>query len=234
MGGAAVPVGGSNGIGAPGTHPAARWRTRAANRGGAAPSLYGNYRMTWGYVVYSYLFLPAAFLGYLWLGFWAVRRITRASLPRFAKGITIVLLVAVLLALPFGDMVLGHYRLAELCKSEAGVKINRVVKLDKKFVSPEGWPRTELVPGGPGLLIAGRYAQRVTQEDMVGWPKIVKIRIEIRDETNGDVLGEVIDFGYAGGWLANQLPGHSYGNNCPDPREKRTLLQKSLFRSDNE
>lgn len=187
--------------------------------------------MTWGYVFFSYVLIPAVFLAYLWLGFWTVRRIAKAALPVLARGLAVVLLVAVFVAVPFGDEIVGRYRFAALCKSDAAVRINRVVTLDRKYMSPEGWPLTEHTPGRPGLRIAGRYVLRSSDEEVFSLPKIWRSVTEIRDEVTSDVLGEIVDFGYSGGWLVQQLPGHPHGENCPSLREKRTSLQKAVFQS---
>jgi hypothetical protein len=187
--------------------------------------------MTWGYVFFAYVLIPAAFVAYLWLGIWSVRRVARATLPVLARGLATLLLVAVFVAVPFGDEIVGRYRFAQLCESEAAMKVYRVASLEPKYLRADGWPTSELLPDRSGIWIARRYVQRVSQQEIFARPKIVKTRTEIRDEVTSDVLGEIVDFGYSGGWLVQQLPGHAYGENCPSLREKRASLQKAVFPS---
>lgn len=186
--------------------------------------------MTWKYVLYSYALLPLIVLGYLAFGSWALWRISRGSISAWTKlPLSLIFLVA-FLVVPFGDEIVGRYRFAALCKSDAVVRISRVVTLDRKYMSPEGWPLTEHVPGRPGLRIAGRYVLQGSDEEVFAFPRIWRSVTEIRDEIGGGVLGEVVDYKYTGGWLAQWLPGHRSAETCPELSEKRVPLNRAVFR----
>lgn len=207
---------------------------RASHQEGATlgpHSIHGTGSVTWTYVLYSYALLPLVALTYLVLASWVLRRISKASVSAWTRLLLSLVFVVVFLVIPFGDDAIGRHRFAQLCDSQAAMKIYRVALLEPKYLRADGWPTPEeLLPDRTEILIARRYAQRGSREEVFAWPKIARVRTEMRDELTGDVLGEIVDFGYSGGWLVQQLPGHPYGKNCPEIREKRTSLQKAVFR----
>lgn len=179
--------------------------------------------MTWAYVFYSYILLPAVALAYIVVGVWLTYRVAsrrRAMFSKFASAITIPL---IFLLVPTADVVVGRATFAQLCKSEAATKVFRTVTLDQNYRRSDGSLKTEILPGSVGYKISDRYVMMFSEDQVLAWPRIVRAKTEIRDTRQGDVLGEVVNFRYWGGWLVHQMPGHLSADSCPNMRDRSDI-----------
>jgi hypothetical protein len=186
--------------------------------------------MTWIYFLYSYVLVPGLVLAYVLVGIWLVWRI--ASKPRLwiAKIGVAMLMAFLLLAVPGGDILIGRMKFSSLCQKEALVKVFRTVSLDAKFLSNDGTPKKQYVPGSSASKIADKYEMFFLDEQVFTWPRIEKSVVNIRDVERGDTLGQVINFRYWGGWVIQHLPGHHSAESCPELKG-RTSLERLVFRS---
>lgn len=186
--------------------------------------------MTWAAFSFGYVLIWLLALGYVLLALWATHRVARKP-KHFARKLLLASLVGlVFIAIPTWDIAFGRVRMSTLCSTEAGVRVHRAVALDKKYLSDDGSPRTERVIGKAAYRIGQQYIMSSTQDEVSSSPRITKSRTEIRDTRNDELLGEVVDFRYWGGWVVNQLPGQPRAITCPQLRQDRGSLDRLVFR----
>lgn len=186
--------------------------------------------MTWGYVLYGYLLLPALALAYVIVGAWAAFKVGSKLKWWVAKLGAAVITTLLFLAVPSADVIVGKAQFSNLCETEAAVRVFRTVTLDDKYFLSDGSPKTAMMVGRPGLLIAERYQLTSSREEVVTWPRVQKSLTRISDNEQGDVLGELVDFHYWGGWLVQQLPFHASAESCPQLKGRRSI-ERLVFRS---
>jgi hypothetical protein len=187
--------------------------------------------MTWGYVFYVFVLLPLVAVAYLLLAGYLIYRAVKHGKKQAWRISAAILLPVIFAGALFGDALVGRLRFFHLCDAEASTNIHRVVTLDKKYFRADGFPMRELLPARDGFRIASHYTMRFSEEQVFAWPKIIKTRVQIKDEANGDVLGEAVNFRYWGGWLVEWLPGHRQADACPRPPGERVSLEKLVFKS---
>lgn len=185
--------------------------------------------MTWGYVLYGYLLLPALALAYVMVAAWAALKVSSKLKWWLAKLSAAVITALVFLVVPTGDAFVGRMKFTNLCESSAGIHVFRTVHLDAKHLRNDGSPKKELLLGRSEYKIADQYVVGFSDEEVLHWPRITRFRTEIRDTKQDEVLGEVINFHYWGGWLANQLPMHRSAESCPQVNNQ-TSLDRAVFR----
>jgi hypothetical protein len=185
--------------------------------------------MTWAAFSFGYVLIPLVALAYVLLASWATYRITRKPKLFGRKVLAASLVGLFFIAIPTWDIALGRLELTTLCKSEATVRVFRAVPLDKQYLSDDGSPKTELITGRAAYRIGQQYIMSSTQEEVFSWPRITKSRTEIRDTRNNELLGEVVDFRYWGGWLINQMPGQPRARTCPELLQDRGSLHRLVF-----
>lgn len=159
---------------------------------------------------------------------WLAVKISKRFNPgvtRIAGGIGIFLL---LFALPFGDEIAGRIYFNYLCANEAGVKVYQTVELPAEYWNESGRPKFYDDKNGNFTLDGYRveYATGIYSPffhvDNAGYKRA--------DARSGQVLGEVTDFRYWGGWMRRNLSAHNTANSCEDRRERSNSLVKQIFK----
>ena len=152
----------------------------------------------------------------------------KAFQSRRSKWLAVVATILVSILIPFGDAIVGYLYFQSLCRSEAGMKINKVVSVDPKYFDRRGYPLSEYNKGKE--TVAEHYEVAVSGfGPETNALHIGKMVTTIRDTESGDVLGERVNFFYFGGWVAQFAP-HVSGISCPNnpALEGPDLIQRVL------
>jgi len=164
----------------------------------------------------------------LWIAVKVAKRFNAGGV-RFVGGVIIFLL---LIFLPFADEIVGRIYLSYLCATEAGVRIYQTVELPAEYWDEEG--RAKFIKGIGALdtTVLTTYETKTKIEKYPTYHRIEKFRFRYLDKQSGEILGEVTDFHYLGGWLVqNFSPGGKGGPSCDCPalRDSKGILL-SIFR----
>jgi hypothetical protein len=172
---------------------------------------------------------PLALLALLLVGIlvvWIAVR-TQATPPRkwaaaIAAGVTVTLI-------PTWDVIAGRLYFRYLCAADAGVRIYKSVEL-----RPEDY--AVQFPANPAvyrrLQISERYPYRLDSvEDLPGPAKIKMIRQSVIDAKTGDVLGDITEYSYGGGWFENAISFHGAGGgHCASDGNNFKMFLERIFR----
>lgn len=159
---------------------------------------------------------------------WLAVKISKRFKPgatRIAGGVGIFLL---LFLLPFGDEIAGKVYFSYLCSTQAGVKVHQTVELPVEYWDEQGRPKFYDEKNGNFTLDGYRveYATGIYSSffhvDNAGYKRV--------DGRSGQVLGEVTDFRYWGGWMRRNLSSHNTANSCDDRKERSNSLIKQIFK----
>lgn len=166
------------------------------------------------------ILLPIA----LWIAVKAAKRFERRS-TRIAVGLLVFLLV---FFVPFGDEIAGRIYLNRLCATEAGVKVYKTVELPTEYWDDRGQPKFYDEKNGNFRLEGYRveYETGVHSSffhiDNAGYKRV--------DKQSGQVLGEVTEFMYWGGWMRRKLSPHNTADGCENRKERSSSLIKQIFK----
>lgn len=173
------------------------------------------------------LLLLLAAIGYVLLGFWVANQWagrSRSLVTAFSKFVAVIL---AFVAIPSGDVIKGRWQFNSLCKNEARVTVLREVAFAEDDLMPNGHLRRARISDGPGFrqMLGTRYILISDERVQVAaWPKIEMSRVQIFEQSSGQLLGEGVNFHYWGGWLAHELSPHVTAESC------RQLDKRSLER----
>jgi hypothetical protein len=169
---------------------------------------------------------------------WVAQKIVRRIQPRWGKAVAIVIFIGIALA----DGIYGRIKLHQLCRVEGGVHVKRTVLNADGFHSSFGhkqllekYPYT-FVESGTRPSAYVRYLKNkdgsIVNEDtqilksryafrfVAGEPADTYMvdRFQILDIQTNELLAQVIDFRYAGGWIeraiASLYAGRGSGGTC--------------------
>lgn len=144
---------------------------------------------------------------YLVIGNFIVKRIPN----KWGKGIAI----AILILIPIGDSIVGHFYLNYLCSTEAGMKVYQTVELPAEYWDAQGRPKFYVNQYNHNKM---RYI--FPDKQMIDAPQFqytwttkprsqfFHIDIDVLQITNFEkdtALGEYLLFRYWGGWLARNF-----------------------------
>jgi hypothetical protein len=160
---------------------------------------------------------------------WAYRWAARRKVTVAGKSATVLGVLILALAIPFGDHIVGYAYFSHLCRNESGTKIHRMVPdvegmwwwaadgktaqaLGYRFIEggtdPHRVTRYEIKGGGmiehKDVPMASRYVFRSKTPEHIHMG-IVRGRSTIEDLQLKEMLGETTVFQYRGGWLARTL-----------------------------
>lgn len=124
------------------------------------------------------------------------------------KRILQIICVAIFVLIPTWDIIPGRLYFQHLCEREAGIKVLRIVEIEKAYFRSDGQPDRE--------KLAGRYVGHLkANKDFSRLFHISKFEEAIEDKQTGEVLGTATSFSYFGGWVNAFLFPHGPPNNCP-------------------
>jgi hypothetical protein len=160
----------------------------------------------------------------IWIAYKVAKRF-KSGATRITGGIGIFLL---LFALPFGDEIAGRIYFNYLCATQVVVKVYQTVELPAEYWEADGKPKFYDEKNGNFNLEGYRvdYATGVYSSffhiDNAGYKRV--------NGKSGQVLGEVTDFRYWGGWMTRNLSPSNTANSCENRRERSTSLIKKIFK----
>lgn len=179
------------------------------------------------------LFLIGA---YAWTGY----KIVRCVRPAWGKTLVVVML----LLAPTADAIYGRIKLERLCESEGGLHVYRMVEGVAGFDDPKSRPdestlrirKYKFVEGIEldgsrsrlSVLLDGTYLREkgvtpiseYVYESTRGDDKDIYYRYEqrIRVRATGEIIGNNVDYSYAGGWFERFVSGiyaaRGVGGSC--------------------
>jgi len=177
----------------------------------------------------------AVLTGPLWLilillavSIWIAVKIAKRFKPgitRIAGGVGIFLL---LFALPFGDEIAGKIYFNYLCATQAGVKVYQTVELPSEYWKADGKPKFYDERNG-NFNLEG-YRVEYTTGTYSSFFHIDNAGAKRIDGRTGQVLGEVTDFRYWGGWMRRNLSPHNTADSCENRSERSNSLIKQIFK----
>lgn len=149
-------------------------------------------------------FVLLGLIAYVVLAKFIVKTIGKYSESRAAKYGAI----AVFVLIPTWDIVPGHLYHEYLCNAEGGVKVFKIVEVDKTYFLADGRPDEEKLRS---LLDWQTRTDRAFSKMF----HVTKNQGTIVDKHTGDHLGTATDFWYYGGWVNATIFGHLSSSTCP-------------------
>ena len=147
---------------------------------------------------------------------------------RFLIAVAASMLV---LVLPFADEIAGRLALSRLCDAEAGTKVYEIVALPKSYWDARGSPRFIRRDGSIDEAILPGYMAKVTNQRAHQFFPIDRFRFAYQATGGSRVLGEFIDFRFAGGWITRNFSiAPSAGASCDLRLRLSPPLSERVFR----
>ena len=167
------------------------------------------------------LMVFTALLVYLGIAWVVIKRLPSKK----AKWIAI----AVFILIPTWDEILGRVYFKYLCETESGVHVYKTVELPAEYWDEQGREKFVDEKAGGFLLVkeypteykTGTYST-FFHVDNAGYKRV--------DKQSGQILGEVTDFRYWGGWIRRNLSPHNTANGCEGRIERSNSLIKQIFK----
>lgn len=166
------------------------------------------------------ILLPIA----IWIAVKATKRFKRGS-AKIAVGLLVFLLV---FFVPFGDEIAGRIYLSHLCATEAGVKVYQAAELPAEYWDEQGKAKFYDEKNGNFYLEGYRVEYQTGAYssffhiDNAGYKRV--------DARSGQVLGEVNNLRYWGGWMRRNLSPHNTAISCEGGIERSNNLIKQIFK----
>jgi hypothetical protein len=179
--------------------------------------------LTWNYFLFAYLLVPLSAIAYIVFAGWVGYRASKAARKAVTKVAAAASVFLALVLIPAADVIKGRIQFSRYCATEAGVTVRRTATLLEDDFRTDGYLKRELLPGYRGFKLGARYSTQSSSTEVARQPRIERSRSAILDNKTGEVLGEVIDFRYWGGWFVHYLPGHVSAERCGSLRAHPTL-----------
>jgi energy-coupling factor transporter transmembrane protein EcfT len=163
----------------------------------------------------------------VWIAAKASKRLERRS-AKFVVGLLVFLLV---FFVALADEITGKIYFNYLCATEAGVKVYKTIRLPAHYWDKYGKPRFYDEKNGNFYLEGYRveYQTGVYSSffhiDNAGYKRM--------NGRSGEVLGEVNNFRYWGGWMRRNLSPHNTANACEGLLERSNSLIMQIFKREN-
>ena len=120
------------------------------------------------------------------------------AFPGWTKKVLQAICTTVFVLVPTWDIIPSRLYFNHLCKQEAGVRVLKIVEVDKAYFKQDGRPDDK--------HLLEQYAQFSKHDPKFSsWAHIAKIEGGIKDKKTSELLGTVTDFVYYGGWLGSRI-----------------------------
>jgi hypothetical protein len=139
------------------------------------------------------------------------------------------LLIAVI-AIPFGDEIIGRAYLEYLCTAKTDMNVYQTVALPPSYWESNGEPNFIETNGNYHLE---SYPHRYRSSEYSSIFHIDKRVVSIVNRKTGVVLGDVTNFSYWGGWLRRMISPHISANSCRESRRSNNELELSIFKQND-
>ena len=143
------------------------------------------------------------------LAVWAGKKYVKTGL--LLKIVISLLIFLFLLVLPISDEIAGQIYFYHLCETKAGVKVYQTIELPDEYWNADGTP-TFYMNWDENL--GTKYPLIYEKESFSPMFHIDNAGYKFVDRQFGEILGEVIDFRYWGGWLTRKLSTSNTSSSC--------------------
>lgn len=185
----------------------------------------------------------AVLTGPLWLilillvaSFWIARKISKRFKRRSTQIVSGIGVFLLIFLVPFGDEIAGRIYLNHLCTTEAGVKVYRTVELPGEYWGDQGRAKF-LKPNGDldNARLSNRFSTPAVKKPYSYVFGIDDYRQQVVDNTNNEILGEVVNFMHWGGVVSRYLSPSSSAIECKNLHGNRFWREfhLSLFKQSN-
>jgi len=161
----------------------------------------------------------------IWIAMKAGKRFNRRS-AKIAVGLLVFLMI---FFVPFGDEIAGRIYLNYLCATKAGVKVYQTVELPAEY-----WDEREsakfINEKAGGFLLGKKYPPEYESGAYSTFFHIDNAGYKRVDGLSGQVLGEVTDFRYRGGWIRRNFSPHNTAIRCDGGIGRSNSLIKQIFK----
>ena len=159
----------------------------------------------------------------LWIAVKVAKRFKSAAV-RLAGGVIIFL---ALFFLPFADEIAGRVYFNYLCSTEAGIKVYRTVELPAEHWDKDG--RGMFYDEKNGNFDLAGYSIEYQSGVYSSFFHIDNAGYKRVENRSGQVLGEVTNFMYWGGWIRRNLSTNNTATICDGEKERTNSLIKAIF-----
>lgn len=146
-----------------------------------------------------------ALVAYYYLAKFTVKAVAKRYPSNLAKYVTIGAFVLI----PVWDIVPGQLYFRYLCEHEGGVKVYRIVEVNRSFFLPNGQPDQE-------KLVKFYDRTRKVDHEFSKLFHITKTQLFLSDKQSGKQLGIATDFWYYGGWVNATVFPQGSSITCPE------------------
>jgi hypothetical protein len=130
-----------------------------------------------------------------------IRRRTESTLAQYATIVVFVLI-------PTWDIIPGWLYFQHLCETEAGVKVGKIVEVDRSNFKSDGQPDEE--------KLAELYAQTTKfDKKFSAIFNIARTETTVFDSQTNEILAVGKNFSRHGGWLNQLILPDATGTSCP-------------------
>ena len=151
----------------------------------------------------------------------AVKVAKRAGGVGARIGVGILSFVIVVLA-PFADQIIGRMFLNHLCATASGARVYHTVGLPPEYWDEQGRPKFVKQNGDLDRKVLGaRFSEPAKSEPYLSALGITEYHQQVVDNSNHQVLGEVVDFMFWGGWIVRNLSASTGAVGCREIRNNK-------------
>lgn len=139
--------------------------------------------------------------------------------PRSGVKLTVGLgIFALVFLVPFADEIAGRIYFNHLCATEAGVKVYQTVELPVEYWDEQGRPKFLKRNGDLNKTVLGqRFGELAFTKPYSSIFGIDERHQQLVDNSvRQEVLGEVINFMYWGGWVMRNFSPHKSAVDCKE------------------
>ncbi len=148
---------------------------------------------------------------YVRLAMWTARKAARQYESKQGKWGAKVAVALVFILVPFGDSIVGQIYFNHLCETEAGAKVYQTIELPAEYWDEGGKPKfyvnwdANLGKKYPLIYTSGTFSP-LFHIDNAGYKFI--------DKKSDELLGELVNFRYWGGWVKRSFSPHNTAISC--------------------
>ena len=136
------------------------------------------------------------------------------------------LLIAVI-AMTFGDEIIGYTYFEYLCAAKTDVNVYQTVTLPSSYWDTNGEPK--FLEANGNYHLEG-YPPRRDNSKYSSAFHIDKMVVSIINRETGSVLGDYTNYFYWGGWLQRGLSPHVSASSCRGSQQRSNKLKRSIFK----
>ncbi len=178
----------------------------------------------------------AVLSGPLWLilillpvSIWIAIRTAKRFKQRGAKFARVITIFFVVFFVPFADEIAGKVYFSYLCVTQARVKVYQTIELPAEYWDEQGRAKFIDERAG-GFLLGNEYPPEYKTGLYSTFFHVTNAGYKRVDKQSGQVLGEVTDFMYWGGWIRRNLSPSNTATSCEGGIERSNSLIKQMFK----